>query len=183
MAMTATTHKRGYLQPGGIVLAGLVLFLSGMLASCAPAQSELTAEPFRPLPPPIETPTPPVAGDDLVKPLATPACLDNLTWIADVTIPDGTEVGPNSTLDKRWEIKNSGDCNWDERYRIRLIAGPAMNATQEQALFPARAGTNAVLQIVFQAPADPGKYRSAWQAYNPDGQPFGDPIFIEVTVP
>ena len=170
-------------KPGGFLFAGLFLLLAYAAASCSPSNSTPSPEHFRPLPPPVESPTPPAASEDLIKPAATPVCLDNLTWISDVTIPDGTEVGANSTLDKRWEIKNSGDCNWDERYRLRLIAGPAMNAPQEQALYPARAGTNAVLQIVFQAPADPGKYRSAWQAYNPDGQPFGDPIFIDISVP
>jgi hypothetical protein len=181
--MTAT-RLNFYLQhPGGIALAGMFVFLFLGLSACAGVTATPTVEPFRPLPPPLETPTPPAASEELVKPVSTPVCLDNLTWIGDITIPDGTEVGPNSTLDKRWEIKNSGNCNWDERYRLRLIAGPAMNAPQEQALYPARAGTNAVLQIVLQAPADPGKYRSAWQSYNPDGQPFGDPIFIEIVIP
>ncbi len=27
-----------------------------------------------------------------------------------------------------------------------------------------------------------GTYRSAWQAYDPDGLPFGDPFFIEIEV-
>jgi len=79
-------------------------------------------------------------------------------------------------------VQNSGNCNWDERYRLRLIAGPAMQASEEQALFPARSGTRAIIQVVFQAPAEPGTYRSAWQAYNPDGQPFGDVIFIDIVV-
>jgi hypothetical protein len=181
--MTAKKLKLRFQQPGGIALAGLFVFMLIVLTACAGAAATTPAEPFRPLAPPVETPTPPPASEELVKPAATPVCLDNLTWVADITIPDGTEVGPNSTLDKRWEIKNSGNCNWDERYRLRLIAGPAMNAPQEQALYPARAGTNAVLQILLQAPADPGKYRSAWQSYNPDGQPFGDPIFIDIVVP
>lgn len=159
------------------------LLVAAFLFACSGGASQPTSEPFRPLPPPLETPTPPAPREDLVKPLATPVCLDNLTWISDVTIPDGTEVTANSTLDKRWEVENSGNCNWDERYRLRLIAGPAMNAVQEQALYPARAGTKAVIQILFRAPAETGKYRSAWQAYNPGGQPFGDPIFIDISVP
>ena len=57
-----------------------------------------------------------------------------------------------------------------------------MNAVQEQMLIPARSGTNAMIRIVFQAPSEAGKYRSAWQAYNPDGHPFGDPIFIDIVV-
>lgn len=182
--MTAKKHKRFSSQAGGVLLAGLLAFLLFSLSACAAVgDPSPTPEPFRPLPPPAETPTAPAASEEPLKPAATPACIDNLTWVADVTIPDGTEVGPNSTLDKRWEVENSGNCNWDERYRLRLIAGPAMNAPQEQALFPARAGVNAVIQVMFQAPADPGSYRSAWQAYNPDGQPFGDPIFIDIVVP
>ncbi len=141
-----------------------------------------TLAPFRPAPPLPATPTPPTNPAELVLPLSTPVCLDNLTFLSDVTIPDGTEVEPNSTLDKRWEVQNSGNCNWDERYRLRLIAGPAMQASEEQALFPARSGAKAVIQVVFQAPAEPGAYRSAWQAYNPSGQPFGDVIFIDIVV-
>jgi hypothetical protein len=28
----------------------------------------------------------------------------------------------------------------------------------------------------------PGEYRSAWQAHSPDGQPFGDVIYVQITV-
>ncbi len=31
-----------------------------------------------------------------------------------------------------------------------------------------------MIRIIFTAPADPGTYRSAWQAYNPKGEPFGE---------
>lgn len=113
---------------------------------------------------------------------AAASCRDNLTFLSDVTIPDGTVVQANATLDKRWEVENSGNCNWQENYRIRLIAGPDLGAQQEQALYPARSGSNAVIRIVFQAPAEPGSYRSAWQAFNPQGEPFGDPFFIDITV-
>ncbi|BAJ62187.1 hypothetical protein ANT_01530 [Anaerolinea thermophila UNI-1] len=155
-----------------------------ILAGCGglPARGTPTLAPFRPAPPLPATPTPLTNPADLVLPLSTPVCLDNLTFLSDVTIPDGTEVEPNSTLDKRWEVQNSGNCNWDERYRLRLIAGPAMQAAEEQALFPARSGNKAIIQVVFQAPAEPGQYRSAWQAYNAEGQPFGDVIFIDIVV-
>jgi len=163
-------------------LALILLILSGCGGLPARGTPTPTLAPFRPAPPLPASPTPPANPEELVLPLSTPVCLDNLTFLSDVTIPDGTEVEPNSTLDKRWEVQNSGNCNWDERYRLRLIAGPAMQASEEQALFPARSGTRAIIQVVFQAPAEPGTYRSAWQAYNPDGQPFGDVIFIDIVV-
>lgn len=162
--------------------------LTLLLVGCSPLATQPafvprgSSTPFRPAAPIQATSTLAQRTAESSKPAATPACLDNLTWVSDVTIPDGTEVTADSTLDKRWEVKNSGNCNWDEHYRLRLTAGPGLNAPQEQALYPARSGSNAVLRIVFQAPKDAGKYRSAWQAYNPDGQPFGDPIFIDIQV-
>lgn len=116
------------------------------------------------------------------QPIATVQCRDSLSFLKDITIPDGTSVAPDSTLDKRWEVENNGNCNWSKSYRVRLIAGPELGAQKELALYPARSGSRAIVRIVFKAPLEPGTYRSAWQAFNPQGEPFGDPFFIEVKV-
>jgi len=165
----------------------IAFVLGGLLwvaAACQPASRtpEATQALFVPPPPPTATPTP-VGTPAEPKEQPTLACQDNLSFISDVTIPDGSEVEANSTMDKRWEVENSGGCNWDETYRLRLISGDSLGAEEEQMLFPARSGTRLVLRIVFQAPAEPGTYRSAWQAHNPDGQAFGDPVFIDFVVP
>ncbi|NPV75894.1 MAG: hypothetical protein HPY59_05895 [Anaerolineae bacterium] len=109
-------------------------------------------------------------------------CLNSLSFISDVTIPDGTVVKAGSSMDKRWEIKNTGTCNWGEGYTLRLISGSEMGVEEEQALIPARSGSQTVVRIVFTAPSETGLHRSAWQAFDPDGQPFGDPFFIEIEV-
>jgi hypothetical protein len=36
--------------------------------------------------------------------------------------------------------------------------------------------------MVFTAPSEAGTYRSAWQAHDPSGEPFGDLFFIEFVV-
>jgi hypothetical protein len=79
-------------------------------------------------------------------------------------------------------VENSGSCNWDERYHLKLTDGADLGAAHDQALYPARGGTKAVIRILFTAPSQPGTYRSSWQAYSPDGKAFGDPIFIEIIV-
>ena len=165
---------RGFLILGALCIA---------FTACQPA-SEATETPEFFLPPtiattpiPSETPTSTPA-----PPTPTPSCEDNLVFLEDLTIPDGTAVRPGETLDKRWLIQNTGTCNWDEGYRIKLIAGEALGAASEQALFPARSGTEVELRIQFTAPDELGVVSSAWQAYNPDGVEFGDPIFIEVFV-
>ena len=51
----------------------------------------------------------------------------------DITIPDGTEVKPGEELDKRWQIRNNGTCDWTSKYTLQLIFGEAMGSPQEQA--------------------------------------------------
>jgi hypothetical protein len=112
----------------------------------------------------------------------TASCTDQLQWMYDLSIPDGSQVSPGSVLEKQWQVKNTGTCNWDNNYTLKLTAGIDMGAASPQMLVPARGGSEAVIQIQFMAPVEQGRYRSAWQAYNPSGQPFGDPIFIEIVV-
>ncbi len=112
----------------------------------------------------------------------TPTCIDGLAFLDDVTIPDYSIVAPGSTLDKQWLVQNSGSCNWDSRYRLRLVGGDALGASPEQALYPARAGMQAALRIIFTAPLEAGEYFSEWQAFDAQGIPFGDPIYVDVIV-
>jgi len=120
--------------------------------------------------------------DDTSLPVSTPNCTDNLLFIEDLSLPDGTVVKPGALLDKRWMVENSGTCNWDKNYRLKFMSGTELNAPLDQALFPARSGSKATIRIVFTAPSEAGTYQSAWQAYNSQGQPFGEPIFMQVTV-
>jgi hypothetical protein len=125
------------------------------------------------------------SGKDILSPQPTssPDCTPGLVFQSDITIPDGTTVNPGEILDKRWLVENNGSCNWNRRFSLRLIAGPDMGAQPEIALIPARSGTQAEIRILFTAPSDPGAHRSAWQAQDPQGNLFGDPIFIDVVVP
>ncbi len=115
-------------------------------------------------------------------PTPTPVCSNDLVFLDDLTIPDGTVVEPGQRLDKRWKVQNNGTCNWDDRYRVKLIAGPNLGVPVQQALYPALSGTEIVIRMIFIAPEDPGNYRSAWQAFDPQDNPFGHPFFIDFQV-
>lgn len=171
---------------------GLLAVISAffLVTACAP-----TPPPTPFIPPRAATPTqPPAPGEPPViptntpqpkstsSPTATPPCTDGLAFVEDVTIPDGTVVLPGAGINKKWLVQNNGTCNWDSRYRVRFVGGLEMGAATEQALFPARAGSQATIHIAFTAPNEPGTYTTAWQAIDPNGQPFGDPVFMEVIV-
>jgi hypothetical protein len=118
----------------------------------------------------------------IILPSPTPPCTDGLTYVQDLTVPDGTNYTPGQAIDKQWLVANSGTCNWDSRYRLKLIGGDAMAAPPLQALFPARAGTQATIRILFTAPQQAGLYQSQWQAMNPDGLTFGDAFYVQIAV-
>jgi len=107
-------------------------------------------------------------------------CVSNLTFIEDLTIPDNTSIAYGATIDKQWLVQNSGTCNWNAEYRLRYIGGAVLGAPEELALYPARSGTQATIQITFTAPFSDGEYESAWQAFDPSGLAFGDPIYIRI---
>lgn len=176
---------RFFLNRQLILLTGIFL-----AQACAP-QPAFT--PFRPptsVPPtqllPTTTPIP-----ALFTPLPTPTvtatvtagpCANALSFLDDTTVDDGTSFLPGAAIDKQWLVQNSGTCNWDATYRLKWVGGNPMGAAEEQFIYPARARTQATLRIIFTAPAEAGSYESAWQAVDPNGNFFGDLIFIKIVV-
>jgi hypothetical protein len=178
-------------SPSRLLITVVLILVS--LSACSPAT---TPTPFRP----------PTAQAPLIEPTfiiqptkqvvvvqSTPLptiipttnpeeCFSNLRFIDDLTVPDNSFVTYGSSIDKQWLVENTGTCHWDASYRIRHLGGAELGAPEEVMLYPARAGTQATIQIIFTAPFTDGVYESAWQAYDTDGAPFGDPIYIRVTV-
>lgn len=105
-------------------------------------------------------------------------CTNSLRYIEDLTFPDGSLVSPGTEVDKQWQVENTGTCNWDFRYSLRIISGDDLGIELEQALFPARSGSRVIIHINFKAPDQAGTYSVVWQAFDPSYQPFGDPISI-----
>ncbi len=114
--------------------------------------------------------------------LSAPNCQNDLRFIQDITIPDGSVVPAGELIDKRWLVENSGTCNWSIGYQLVLIETTSSEVPAQQALYPARRGTQALIRLLFRAPTTAGTQRSAWRATSPNGEAFGDVIYIEVII-
>ena len=139
---------------------------------------------------PTETqaPLPPTNTPVVLFPSETPtdtlrtACVNEAAYITDLSVPDGAQFLPGQGLTKKWSVLNAGTCDWGTDYRLVLVSGDSMSAASEVALYPARAGSEAVWEIVMTAPLAPGEYVGRWQARDPQGNLFGDVMFIKIEV-
>jgi hypothetical protein len=166
----------------------LSIFLFAVACSPQPAPT-----PFRPptaIPPtqilPTTTPLPALFTPTLEPtPISTPTegpCTNTLTFLDDLTVEDGSTFSPGASIDKQWLVQNDGTCNWDSNYKLKWVGGFTLGVAEEQPLFPAAAGVQVTLRIVFTAPVEPGTYESSWQAIDPDSNAFGDLIFMKIAV-
>ena len=162
------------------LMKALVSIALLFLNACAGAVPPTPYLPPSPMPRPTQAGT--ATGTPTSPAAPAPACSNALTFLEDVTILDYASIPAGSPIDKQWRVRNSGTCNWDEGYTLRLVGGSALGASTEQALIPVPAGAEAVLQVLFTAPDLPGEYISLWQAVDPAGSPFGDTFQMTILV-
>lgn len=136
------------------------------------------------LPTAAPTPIPPTP----VPPTAVPC--DQAAFIADITIPDGTQMSPNQNFTKTWRLQNSGSCTWTTAYQIVFANGDAMGAPAAFNL-PSNIAPNQQVDISVNliAPSSAGTYKGNFLIRNSFGTTFGVgtagnsvPFFVEIKV-
>ena len=112
-------------------------------------------------------------------------CVNDAEFIADVTIPDNTEIAHETTFDKVWKVKNTGTCTWTNQYAVRFDEGDS-ELTAQSILMPAAEvppGSEAEITITFKAPYLAGSYISYWQMESPARRGFGGRFYVLIDVP
>ena|ERR1043165_256348 len=174
-------------------------------ASTVVSQFTLTAAAFTPTPssssatePPTEAPAtevatqaPAVTNTATTQPVAqvtnaqgtTVALCDSLTFVADVNVPDGTNMSPGQDFVKTWRVKNTGSCTWGADYKL-IYAGYAdkMSGQWQPLTQVVQPGQEVELSVSFKAPDKVGEYVSAWQMSNPKGITFQQAIYVKIVV-
>ena len=147
----------------------------------------LDQEDLLPLPPSPEvppTPAPPETG-------GTPACIDGMSYVADVTYDDQNmtappKLSPGQPFVKTWRIRNSGSCTWDSSYSLAYAHGntPASGMSGAPAAIVGQVAPGATYDISVNlvAPGAPGVYQGFWQMRNGQGVAFGQTIYVGIEV-
>jgi hypothetical protein len=198
-------------------LAALALFLSAC-ASQAPATPDTAAistaaaqtvearftlqavlQATETPPPPADTPLPDATATLGFPPTLTtipgqPTPTSNgkacyvMTFVSDVSIPDGMIVAPGSKFTKTWRVRNDGNCVWDKNYTLVLDKGDAMTtATNIPLSKTVNPGDTFDISIDMTAPSTDGTYSGYWHIATPYGGYMGiagynQSLFVKVQV-
>lgn len=146
------------------------------------------------------TPIPPAATATPRPPTATPTrtpipfptrCLDGMAWVADLTFDDNNMqnppvLNPGQPFVKAWRVRNTGSCTWTNLYRLAFVRGnqPGAQMSGQPAWVNGRVppGSFYDIQLPLVAPITPGTYQGFWQMFNDLNQPFGQRIWVGITV-
>jgi hypothetical protein len=113
---------------------------------------------------------------------------DNSKFVGDVTVPDGTAVRAGVTVQKVWEIQNTGSIPWHERYLQRMDLPPAPDAcrTPDRVLIgDTPPGDHVMISVPVTAAGKPGRCWIGWKMVDAAGREFFTtrrPVYVLVTV-
>jgi uncharacterized protein YkwD len=149
-------------------------------SSTAPATSAAAAgtSPLAPVDQPQPTPTPPPQPTATPQAQAAPAaqspsnCTDSASFVADVTIPDNSNVNAGSAFVKTWRIRNTGTCSWNEAYSMVFVNGDQMNSIASIPFKVTAPGDTLDLSVDLVGPSSDGAYTGNYELHNPAGQLF-----------
>lgn len=116
--------------------------------------------------PPTEIPITPTEA----PPTQDPNCTDEAVFIADMTIPDDTEISAGETFVKTWKVRNSGTCIWNESYRLAFASGDQMSSPPSVPLNETAPEKTLQISVSLVAPTINGTFTGIYQLENANGK-------------
>ena len=137
---------------------------------------------------PVPIPTAPPVVTPTVGPTATPALKDDAKYVNDLTLDDQNHkaipvVQAGQSLHKGWTIQNTGTTTWSPDYKLAFSSGDRMGGQPALMGQPVAPGATKDVYVDLVAPQAPGTYTGWWVMNDAAGTPFGEKIYVQVTVP
>ena len=103
-------------------------------------------------------------------------------------LPDGSVVKADKQFTKSWEIRNTGNCTWDEGYSFTFLANVSsteikgydivIKATDEFT----KPGHSQSFIVKLTAPSKAGEYKGYWRMQDDSGNYFGPRVYFDIVV-
>lgn len=111
-----------------------------------------------------------------------PAKRNEMSYVADVTVSDGSVIQAGQDFVKIWRVRNTGDTSWGTGYTLGHFAERRMNGPDSLPLPAAAPGEIVDLALTLRAPTTAGHYRSVWKPRTPDGKFFDFDLYADIVV-
>lgn len=120
---------------------------------------------------------------------AIPVRCNQISFVRDINIADGTVITAGADFTKTWRLQNSGSCTWDRDYSLVFVDGDRMSGDRRSSLDAiVDPGETVDVSIELTAPDTRGRYRGYWMLEDEDGNRFGfgarasDAFWVDVRV-
>ncbi len=90
-------------------------------------------------------------------------------YVADVTIPDNTQLENGEAFEKTWRVRNNGTEDWPEDTVLAFFDGDQMGAPDSVEVGTVEPGGQIELTVPMEAPEEPGRYQATWRMKTADG--------------
>ena len=120
-----------------------------------------------------------------------PACIDGAQWVADLSYDDQNMTNPpvmqpGQPFTKGWRMLNTGTCAWTTGFKLVFdygnvpeaqMGGQPIAVTRE-----VQPGQTFDFWVNLIAPTAPGTYQGLWNMRNETNVPFGQTVWVGITV-
>ena len=146
-------------------------------AQAAPGGAVAAGTPIAPSPTVAATPVPAVPA------ARAEGSAYDARFLVDLSVPDGTVLPPGTAFVKGWRLENCGGTTWvwGDLF-LTHIGGDALSPEPRFLVHETAPGEMADVKVAMAAPAEPGEYRSVWQAVTAEGTRFGPPVHASIVV-
>jgi uncharacterized protein YkwD len=105
----------------------------------------------------------------LPQPANSPDCTNLASFVADVTIPDNSNVTGGTLFTKTWRVRNTGTCTWGSGYTLAHYSDEQMDAPEAVPLDVAQPGQELDISLELRAANSVGTHRGNFVIKNPAG--------------
>lgn len=100
-------------------------------------------------------------------------------FVKDETLPDGSAVPLNTTVEKVWVVRNDGISEWPAGVKLVYVSGDEM-AVELPNDIRCSPGQEVRLVASLKAPPMTGRFVSYFRLHGPAGHPFGQRLWCDV---
>lgn len=105
--------------------------------------------------------------------------------VADVTIPDNSELPADAPATKTWRLRNAGTLAWPADSQLIFVSrrGDNLNGPERVFVGAVEPQQEVDVSVTFITPAEPGRYIGYYRMATADGAKFGKRVWVSFVVP